>query len=108
MFNRGLFAEIEDTWWDKKKIASVEGHGVGMAWVGLKAVRAKNDGWVAEHAIHGASAEGPFVGSTGFTVRFKMDVETKATGQRQVMDEVGVYTVENGKIVREEFMYLIP
>jgi hypothetical protein len=34
-----------------------------------------------------------------------MDVETKSTGKRETMNEVGVYTVQNGKIIREEFMY---
>ncbi len=60
---------------------------------------------MSDNVIHGASTEGPFVVSTGFAVRFRMDVETKSTGQRRVMDEVGVYTVEDGKIVCEEFMY---
>lgn len=105
MFNEGKFAEIEEAFWDKKTIASIEGLGVNLAWIGLKAVRAKNEGWMADNVIHGASAEGPFVGSTGFAVRFRMDVETKSTGQRRIMDEVGVYTVEDGKIVCEEFMY---
>jgi hypothetical protein len=34
-----------------------------------------------------------------------MDVEEKKTGNRRTMREVGVYTVENGKVIREEFMY---
>ena len=106
MFNQGLYhgGQIEDKWWSPK-IVSVEGVGVSLAWSGRKAVEGKNNGWMADHAIHGASAEGPFVGASGFAVRFKMDVETKSTGQRQTMHEIGVYTVQNGKIVREEFMY---
>lgn len=105
MFNQGQFTEIEDKFWNKKEIASIEGVGVGMAWIGVKAVRAKNDAWMADHEIHGGSAEGPYVGSTGFAVRFKMDVTTKSTGERMVMDEIGVYSIEDGKIVCEEFMY---
>ena len=34
---------------------------------------------------------------------FTMDVTLKATGKRIKMDEVGVYTVKNGKIVSERF-----
>jgi hypothetical protein len=105
MFNKGQFTEIEDKFWNKKEIASIEGVGVGMAWIGVKAVRAKNEAWMSDHVIHGGSAEGPYVGSTGFAVRFKMDVETKSTGERIIMDEIGVYSVEDGKIVCEEFMY---
>jgi hypothetical protein len=81
------------------------GGGAGLEWVGRKAVARKGSEWHAENRIHGASAEGPFVGSTGFAVRFRMDVEQLASGSRSHFDEVGVYTIRNGKIVREEFMY---
>ena len=36
---------------------------------------------------------------------FDMDVTNKESGQRMQMREVGVYTVKNGKILREEFFY---
>ncbi len=107
MFNRGQLREIEDKYWSPG-IESVEGFGVSMAWRGRKAVEAKNAWWSQDHVMHGASAEGPFVGASGFSVKYRMDVETKSTGQRETMDEVGVYTVENGRIVREEFMYAAP
>jgi ketosteroid isomerase-like protein len=35
-----------------------------------------------------------------------MDVTAKETGHRMTMDEVGIYTVKNGKIVEERFCYL--
>jgi len=104
MFNAGQFAEIEERFWSPK-ITSIEGAGVSMAWEGRKAVRAKNEEWMADHVIHGGSAEGPYVGATGFAVKFSMDVETKSTGERMQMSEIGVYTVKNGKITTEEFMY---
>jgi len=34
-----------------------------------------------------------------------MDVETRSKNTRSVHREIAVYTVMNGKIVREEFMY---
>ena len=34
-----------------------------------------------------------------------MDVEDTTNGSRVLMEEVGVYQIQNGKIVREEFMY---
>lgn len=104
MFNRGQLKEIEDKWWSPK-IVSTEGTGVAMEWRGRRAVNTKNSWWTEDHVMHGGSAEGPYVGSTGFAVRYRLDVETKSTGVREVMEEVGVYTVHNGKIVREEFMY---
>lgn len=104
LFNRGEWDKIEEKYHDKQ-LVSIEGLGVNLAWHGRKAVRAKGEAWMADHTIHGASAEGPFVGSTGFAVRFKMDVENKAAGTREIMDEIAVYTVLKGKVVREEFMY---
>jgi hypothetical protein len=105
-YNRGEFASIEDRWWSPR-ITSVEGYGVEMAWEGRRAVEAKNRGWVEAHTVHGTRAEGPYVGASGFAVKFFIDVEEKATGQRTRMEEVGVYQVQNGKIVREEFMYSV-
>jgi hypothetical protein len=84
---------------------SVEGEGMAMAWKGRKAIAAKSDWWVANNTVHSASAEGPYVGATGFSIKFRMDVEEKASGKRTQMEEVGVYTVQNGKVIREEFMY---
>lgn len=104
MFNRGQFKEVEEKHWSPD-IESVEGFGVSQAWRGRKAVEAKNAWWSQDHVMHGASAEGPYVGATGFSVKFRIDVETRSTGQRETMEEIGVYTVENGRIVREEFMY---
>ncbi len=104
MFNRGQLKEIEDKYWSPK-IESIEGMGVSQAWRGRKAVEGKNAWWMGDHVMHGGSAEGPYVGATGFAVKFRLDVETKSTGKRETMEEVGVYTVQNGKIVREEFMY---
>jgi hypothetical protein len=34
-----------------------------------------------------------------------MDITSKSMGQRMQMDEIGLYTVENGKITHEEFFY---
>lgn len=107
LFNQGKFQEIEEMYWSPG-IESIEGFGVSKGWRGIAAVAQKGAEWMADHVIHGASAEGPFVGATGFAIRFRMDVETKSTGAREMMDEVGVYTVKDGKIAREEFMYFIP
>ena len=70
---------------------------------GIEAIRAKNQWWVANHEVHGLSADGPFVGENQFAVRFHMDVTPKATGQRMQGTEMALYTVENDKIVMEEF-----
>jgi hypothetical protein len=47
---------------------------------------------------------GPFVAHDRFVVQYDVDVTDKASKKRMQMSEVGVYTVKNGKIVREEFL----
>ena len=72
---------------------------------GTAAVKAKSDWFYNAHELHSASAEGPFVNGDQFSVLFNMDVTTKETGQRMAMQEVGLYTVKDGKIVEEKFFY---
>ena len=84
-------------------IVSVEGDGSSVT--GLAACEAKGAEWQAAHEVHGIEVEGPFVGMGQFVVRFKLDVTIKSNGQRIIADEVGIYTVEDGKIVREVFLF---
>lgn len=72
---------------------------------GLAAVKAKGEWWVANHEVHSASVTGPWPHDDRFIVGFQYDVTNKPSGQRMKMDEVGLYTVRNGKIIREEFFY---
>jgi ketosteroid isomerase-like protein len=87
-------------------IVSLEAMDGPMARVqGTAAVKAKSDWWYSAHEIHSASAEGPYVNGDQFAVIFNMDVTAKETGHRMAMQEVGLYTVHNGKIVEEKFLY---
>ena len=72
---------------------------------GKEAVAKKGEWWMANHEVHSSKAEGPYVNGDQFVVRFTMDITAKATGQRMTLDEVGVYQVEQGKIVSERFFY---
>ena len=72
---------------------------------GIDAVRAKGVWWYENHEVHSVDATGPYVNGNQFIVRFKMDVTFKQTGARMQMDEDGLYTVRDGKIVEERFFY---
>jgi ketosteroid isomerase-like protein len=72
---------------------------------GKQAVKQKGQWWMENHEVHGGSVEGPYVNGDQFAVRFKFDITPKATGERVTMDEVGLYTVKNGKIAEERFYY---
>lgn len=72
---------------------------------GVKAIAQKGKQWMENHEVHEARVEGPWPHGNRFIVRFTYDVTNKPTGRRIKMDETGLFTVENGKIVREEFFY---
>ena len=89
-------------------VVSVEAGGPpGMAREakGLAAVKAKGEWWRANHEIHSAAVTGPWPHDERFIVGFQFDVTNKPSGKRMKMDEAGLYTISNGKIVREEFFY---
>jgi ketosteroid isomerase-like protein len=102
---RGAYEEAGEKHW-ADHIVSIEAMDGPMARVeGRAAVKAKGDWWNNAHEMHSASAHGPYVNGDQFAVRFVMDVTNKESGERMQMDEVGVYTVKNGKIVEERFYY---
>ena len=72
---------------------------------GVAAIRAKGEWWVANHEIHSGNVTGPWPHGDRFVVGFQYDITHKPSGKRMKMDEVGLYTVRDGKIVREEFFY---
>jgi len=72
---------------------------------GVEAVIAKNERWAESAELHELRVDGPYLGESHFAVRFEMDVTPKATGKRIQVAEMALYTVNDGKIVREEFYY---
>ena len=53
---------------------------------------------------HGGSCSDPVVGGRYFSIGMSIDATMKGMG-RQLMDEVCVYEVKDGKIVQEQFFY---
>lgn len=100
----GKFDEAGERYWSED-IVSREASGGEMAVAnGLAAVKGKGEWWAANHEVHSVKVEGPFVSGDQFVVRFSMDITPKGQA-RLSMDEVGLYTVKDGKIVEESFFY---
>ncbi len=73
---------------------------------GLEGIRGKHAWWDANFKVHSASVDGPFPhGDDRFGVIFEMDAENVENGERSAMKELAIYSVADGKIVREEFFY---
>jgi hypothetical protein len=79
--------------------------GVDRIVTGLGAIRAKGEAWARDHEIHRVELSEPFPLDDRFAVRFLLEVTNKPSNRRSSMEEIGVFTVKNGKIVREEFFY---
>ena len=76
--------------------------------VGIAAVKAKGEWWEKNHEIHSAEVTGPWPHGDRFAARFTMDVTGKVgsmAGKRMTLDEIALYTVKDGKIIKEEFFY---
>jgi hypothetical protein len=71
---------------------------------GIEGIRGKTEWWTQNMEVHSVKVSGPFVAHDRFVVQYDVDVTDKNSKNRMQMSEVGVYTVKDGKIVREEFL----
>jgi ketosteroid isomerase-like protein len=78
--------------------SAVEAHG-------LPAIREKRKRFVEGTIVHSSDVQGPYPQGDRFAVHFKYDITPKQSGKRSQIDEVALYTVRGGKIVKEEFFY---
>jgi hypothetical protein len=106
--NQGKNFDVMETMYSPD-IVSVEGDGKETS--GQRPVIEKSRRWVETNTFHGEKVRGPFfsgdpTASSGqFAVYFTLDITRKSTGQRTTLEEVGLYTVTNGKVTREQFYY---
>ena len=105
--NQGKQQQVMETLYSQD-IASIEAGGpenMPKEMYGIKAVAGKAQWWNENHTIHSSTCQGPFPNGDRFACMFKFDVTNKPSNQRFQMEEVALYTVKDGKIVREEFFY---
>jgi hypothetical protein len=81
-------------------------HSKGMQTVkSMEAYKQKGDMFNSMvEKMHGGYCKLPVVGGTHFSVAMGMDVTMKGMG-RINMDEICIYEVKDGKIVKEQFFY---
>jgi hypothetical protein len=78
--------------------------GMGNA-EGIEAIKAKGAAFNAMvEEMHGGYSTEPVVAGNHFTLAMGMDVTMKGMG-RSKMDEICVYEVKDGKIVKEQFFF---
>jgi hypothetical protein len=108
LVNQGKHFEVMRTMYAPEMV-SVEGDG--REFVGKDVVIHKSEVFQGNNDILSQDLRGPFFlgdpnASAGrFAVYTSLDFAPKAGGARVTHDEVGLYTVTNDTITREEFYY---
>lgn len=89
-----------------KEIVSIEPDGASMGEArGIEAVIAKGENFnQMVEEFHGMKVSDPVVADNFFSCSMEMDVTFKGA-PRMTMEEVCLYQVKDGKIVKEEFFY---
>jgi hypothetical protein len=97
---------IQDELYDKDAVSLEPAHAVGLSNAeGIAGIKKKGEDFNAMiEEMHGGWCSDPVVGGNYFSVAMGMDVTMKGIG-RMKMDEICVYEVKNGKIVKEQFFY---
>jgi SnoaL-like domain len=102
----GQWDKIQDELFAENAVSIEPPQAQGMQSVeGLAAIKEKGKrfGEMVEE-MHGGYTSAPLVGGRFFSVAMGMDCTMKGMG-RQKMDEIAVYEVKDGKIVKEQFFY---
>ncbi len=98
------FQAIEELYADN--IVSIEPDGSQAPYTeGLDNVKAKEAGFFESvEEMHSSSVSDPIVSGDHFSCSMEMDLTFKGMGRMQ-MNEVAVYEVKDGKIVKENFFF---
>lgn len=109
LISQRKFIEIQDTLYDENIVCQEPEKAalIGMPLVtnGREAVKAKG---IARRAtmetMHSYACSEPIVAGEFFSVVLKQDVTFKGK-PRVTIEEIGVFQVKNGKVVKEQFFY---
>jgi ketosteroid isomerase-like protein len=102
----GQWDQIQDELFADNAVSIEPSHSPGLKSAeGIEAIKQKSKqfGEMVEE-MHGGYSNAPQVAGTHFAVAMGMDVTMKGMG-RMKMDEIAVYEVKDGKIVKEQFFY---
>jgi ketosteroid isomerase-like protein len=86
-------------------IVSIEAKAENPVSKGMDEVAKKGEWWHDNFEVHNWKTSEPIVADNWFSVRHDIDATHKPSGKRQNMSEIGVYQVQDGKIVKEQFFH---
>ncbi len=82
-----------------------EGSTQGQITKGLTAIAKKSDFFSKAYEVHSSTVSEPIVAGDFFACSMTFDVTDRSSGARIPMNEICVYEVQDGKVVREQFFY---
>jgi hypothetical protein len=106
LIKENKWKEAQEELFSQDAVSVEPPHAQGMQTVqGLDAIKKKGEdfGQMVEE-MHGGWAGEPIVAGNYIAVAMGMDVTMKGMG-RSKMDEIALYEVKDGKIVKEQFFY---
>ncbi len=91
---------------DAVSVEAMDMGGQGRETKGLDGIKGKHQWWDSTMEMIDGKIDGPYPhGQDRFAVIFGGKAKNKENGEIMEIDEVAVYHVDGGKIVREEFFY---
>lgn len=105
----GKYKECYEELYDLENVESIEPKGAMNEYCkGMEQLQKKGEAWNAMmEELHESTVGEPICSKDHFCVPMSMEATFKGMG-RERMDELCVYEIKNGKIVKEQFFYHIP
>ena len=106
LFKENKWNEAQDELFSEDAQSIEPPHAQGLQTVkGIDNIKKKGQDFQSMvEEVHGGYAGEPIVAGNFIAVAMGMDVTLKGMGRKQ-MDEIALYEVKGGKIVREQFFY---
>ena len=70
---------------------------------GMEGLKKKGEGLSQNFEVHHIKASTPTLADNFFSVKFEIDTTDKRTGKRAILSEIGVFKVNDSKIVKEHY-----
>jgi len=70
---------------------------------GMEGLKKKGEGLSQNFEVHHIKASKPILADNFFSVKFEIDTTDKRTGKRAILSEIGVFKVNDSKIVKEHY-----
>lgn len=104
----GQWDKIQDELYANNAVSIEPAHAAAMGLPnaeGMEAIKKKGKAFnEMVEEMHGGYSTAPVIGGNFFSIGMGMDVTMKGVG-RTKMDEVAVYEVKDGKIIKEQFFF---